>query len=95
MRESAPPDPPAARDLEGFRLTLDPGHGGKNTGAHGYEDLVEKEINLDVSLRVAGLLRARGAEVVLTRATDRHLDEQWRADLQKRVDLARDAHAFV
>lgn len=90
-----PPDPPPSRDLEGFRLTLDPGHGGKNTGASGHLNLVEKEINLDVGLRVAELLRARGADVVLTRATDRHLDEQWRADLQKRVDLARDAHAFV
>lgn len=91
-----PPDPPpTATDLDGFRLTLDPGHGGKNTGAEGHEGLVEKELNLDVSLRVAEALRARGAVVTLTRSSDRHLDEQWRADLQKRVDLAAGADAFV
>jgi len=50
------------------RIVLDPGHGGTDPGATGY--VVEKELTLDLAQQVATLLRARGADVVLTRTDD-------------------------
>jgi N-acetylmuramoyl-L-alanine amidase len=53
------------------RLALDPGHGGKDTGATGPSGLREKDVTLDVAHRVAPILAAEGVQVVLTRDDDR------------------------
>ncbi len=78
--------------LAGRRIALDPGHGGWFRGALGVGGLTEAEVNLGVSLRLAALLRAAGAEVLLTRETDRDFltpaDSSLRADLAERVRLA-------
>jgi N-acetylmuramoyl-L-alanine amidase len=52
------------------RLVVDPGHGGKDTGAVGPNGLKEKEVTLDVARRVASILGAQGIQVVLTRDDD-------------------------
>src|SRR5690242_10068420 len=57
-----------------FRVVIDPGHGGSNTGAParvagGYE----KRVTLAVARALAGELRARGFDVVLTRRRDEYL----------------------
>ncbi|MFZ5826135.1 MAG: SH3 domain-containing protein, partial [Bacillota bacterium] len=58
--------------LKGKAILLDPGHGGDDSGAVSrLLGVVEKEINLQVSLRVRALLEARGAKVFMTRVTDR------------------------
>jgi N-acetylmuramoyl-L-alanine amidase len=50
-----------------YRVCLDPGHGGTDPGAvRGM--LVEKEINLDIALRVRGLLDSTAYAVTLTRS---------------------------
>jgi N-acetylmuramoyl-L-alanine amidase len=60
-------------DLKGV-IILDPGHGGKDPGAHNPEfNLKEKALTLDVSLRLKSLLEASGYEVLFTRNTDRYL----------------------
>jgi N-acetylmuramoyl-L-alanine amidase len=51
-------------------VCIDVGHGGADPGAIGLDGLVEKNLTLDISERLAGLLRADGATVVLTRTTD-------------------------
>ena len=56
----------------GSAIVIDPGHGGKETGTIG-SWLKEKEPNLDISLKVAALLRQRGMEVVLTRDDDSYV----------------------
>ena len=53
------------------RLVLDPGHGGKDTGAVGSGGLREKDVTLDIARRAAPILSAMGIEVVLTRDDDR------------------------
>lgn len=53
------------------RVVLDPGHGGKDTGAVGPDGLREKDVTLDVAHRVAPVLAAQGIQVVLTRDDDR------------------------
>lgn len=64
---------PTAREI----IVIDPGHGGRDPGAV-RGTLYEKEIALDVSLRVARLLRADGFVVKLTRESDTYptLDER-------------------
>jgi len=60
------------------KVVIDPGHGGRDSGAVGRAGLKEKEVNLDVSRRVAALLRRRHIRVVMTRNTDVYptLDER-------------------
>jgi len=78
--------------LAGRRIALDPGHGGFFRGALGVRGLSEAEVNLGVALELAALLRARGAEVLLTRETDRDFltpaDSTLRSDLAERVRIA-------
>ncbi len=66
----------------GSAIVIDPGHGGKETGAIGGRcNLQEKIPNLDISLKVANILRQRGMEVVLTRDDDSYVSLQERADI--------------
>ncbi|MBI3794956.1 MAG: N-acetylmuramoyl-L-alanine amidase [Nitrospinae bacterium] len=52
-------------------IVLDPGHGGHDPGAIGRRGLKEKDITLDVALRVQRLLKAEcRCNVLLTRSTD-------------------------
>ena len=50
-------------------VVIDPGHGGGDSGAVA-QGVVEKDLNLDVGLRVGRSLRARGIDVRLTREDD-------------------------
>ena len=58
-----------AHITSGFTVVLDAGHGGEDGGCEG-NGLVEKDLNLDITLRLASLLREQGVNVVLTRDTD-------------------------
>lgn len=102
------PAPPAGatpatadRPREKRIIALDPGHGGPETGAWA-NGLAEKDLNLDIALRLADLLRAEGFEVVLTRDSDRAVSPLYtgggyagglRYDMQARVDIANAAGA--
>ena len=66
--------PPGVAGRDGrqiARVVLDPGHGGKDTGAVGPAGTREKDVTLDVAHRVAPVLSAAGIQVVLTRDDDR------------------------
>jgi N-acetylmuramoyl-L-alanine amidase len=60
------PDSP----LSGIKILLDPGHGGKESGAVGPTGYPEKEINLLISKLIREQLEQRGAEVYMTREED-------------------------
>lgn len=79
----------ASGGLVGKLICIDPGHGGNDPGAVGY--VVEKEINLAVSLKLKTLLEADGAVVVMTRSGD------YDVSLSQRVQIANNAgcHIFV
>ncbi len=70
--------------LEVRRIVIDPGHGGDDTGTIG-NDLVEKELTLDIGQRLAKLLREGGYEVHMTREDDRKLVLRERADFANRL----------
>lgn len=52
------------------RIFVDPGHGGADPGAMGASGLMEKEVNLDIALRLRDILIDAGAEVHLARESD-------------------------
>ncbi|MDB9375244.1 N-acetylmuramoyl-L-alanine amidase [Nodularia sphaerocarpa] len=58
------------KPLSGIKILLDPGHGGKESGAVGPTGYPEKEVNLVVSKLFRDELVNRGATVVMTRETD-------------------------
>lgn len=60
---------------------IDPGHGGQDNGAMGKKGTLEKELNLEVSLRLKDLLEEAGAKVVLTRFDDTFISLYERAFL--------------
>ncbi len=81
-----------------IKIVIDPGHGGHDSGAIGINGIYEKDVNLDISLRLKELLLAEGYQVILTREDDRTLlpyktTAEKRADLQARVDLATNVNA--
>jgi N-acetylmuramoyl-L-alanine amidase len=70
---AGPRSTPVAFELRSRpKIVLDPGHGGRDPGARGHA--VEKEVTLSIARRLGTLLRERlGAEVILTRTTDKTL----------------------
>lgn len=57
-----------------FRVVIDAGHGGSNTGAPGLvAGAYEKRVTLAVARALADELRARGVDVVMTRDRDEYL----------------------
>lgn len=79
------------RPLEGMKIALDVGHGGTNRGALGPSGSKEKDIVLDVSLKMRALLEEEGASVIMTRDRDVNVSILGRAEMV----LATDAHALV
>lgn len=67
-------------------VAIDPGHGGYDGGAT-WGGVVEKNINLEISLSLRELLLAAGYRVVMTRYGDYSLVEQ--AQTKKREDMVR------
>ena len=57
--------------LSGIKIVLDPGHGGKESGATGPTGYLEKDVNLIISKLLRDELAKRGAKVVMTREDDR------------------------
>ena len=78
------------------RIVIDAGHGGHDPGTIGAGGLQEKDLVLDVALRVERLLRKEvGAEVVMTRSTDVFipLEERTAIANSKGADLFLSIHA--
>jgi N-acetylmuramoyl-L-alanine amidase len=71
------------------RIAIDPGHGGNDTGTTGPQGLLEKDLCLDVALRLGRLIEENipGAQVVYTRTDDRYVS------LEERTQIANDANA--
>jgi len=67
------------------RVVIDAGHGAHDPGAIGIGGLQEKDVTLDLALRVRDILQAAGYETVLTRDRDVYLP------LEERTALANTA----
>jgi len=78
------------------RVVIDPGHGGHDQGTEGTKGLLEKELVLDVALRVGKLVQQyMGAEVIYTRSDDTFVPLEGRTALanEKKADLFLSIHA--
>lgn len=51
-------------------VIIDAGHGGDDGGAIGIDGTVEKDINLDIALKLEKLLKFYGFDVIMTRTED-------------------------
>lgn len=86
--------------LAGKVIYLDPGHGGADGGAVG-SSLMEKNVALDISLRVRDYLQQQGALVLMTRESDidlasigtKGLARRKTEDLRNRVEVINSSSA--
>jgi N-acetylmuramoyl-L-alanine amidase len=79
------------------RIVIDAGHGGHDTGTIGPTGLMEKDLCLDVALRLGKIIQQRlpGADVVYTRSDDSFipLEERTHIANEARADLFISIHA--
>lgn len=78
--------------LRGRKITIDPGHGGSDSGAIGPTGVMEKSVTLRVAQELKRLLVAEGATVYMTRDTDTEVspkgaDASDIEELQARCDI--------
>jgi N-acetylmuramoyl-L-alanine amidase len=70
-----------------FTVVIDPGHGGKDTGAIGKGGIYEKEIVLNISKKIAARLqKIPGLQVILTRRGDYFVPLRGRLNVARRHD---------
>lgn len=76
-------------------IVLDPGHGGKDGGAVGHKRYLEKDVVLQISNRLARLLRTAGYKVHMTRSKDNFIELRKRTQFanRKNADLFISIHA--
>jgi N-acetylmuramoyl-L-alanine amidase len=69
-------------------IVIDPGHGGKDPGAIGLNKVKEKDINLQVGLKLGKLIEEemKDVKIVYTRKTDRFIDLYKRGKLANEND---------
>ena len=103
--EPAQPPPPTADGeatlmralgLKIGRIVIDAGHGGHDSGTLGAGGIEEKDVVLDVALRLGKLLHDRlGAEIVYTRADDTFIPLETRTAIANKAqaDLFISVHA--
>ena len=78
------------------RIVIDAGHGGHDQGTEGPKGLLEKDLVLDVALRLGKLVEDRmGAQVIYTRSDDTFipLEERTKLANEKKADLFLSIHA--
>jgi N-acetylmuramoyl-L-alanine amidase len=78
------------------RVVIDPGHGGHDEGTQGPKGLLEKDLVLDISLRLGKMIEEKlGAEVIYTRSDDTFIPLEGRTALanDKKADLFLSIHA--
>lgn len=87
------------KPLDNRIIVIDPGHGGIDGGTN-LGDILEKNINLEVGLKLKDLLIKKGATVVMTREIDESLDDhivgngsRHREDLNTRVRIINESKA--
>lgn len=87
--------------LSGKTIALDAGHGGPDGGASSKEGVIEKDINLAITLQLRDYLQQAGALVVMTRETDTDLadpgtkgySKRKTEDLHNRADMINEKKA--
>jgi N-acetylmuramoyl-L-alanine amidase len=77
--------------LSGKKIAIDAGHGGPDGGAQSKSGILEKDINLSISLYLRDYFQQAGALVLMTREEDKDLADPGTKGLSKRK--TEDLHA--
>ncbi|KUO51122.1 MAG: hypothetical protein APF76_16650 [Desulfitibacter sp. BRH_c19] len=90
--EAKVPEEPKIEMRTDIKVVIDPGHGGKDSGTHDGHGVLEKDITLDIGLRMRDFLHKQGIPVIMTRETDEDLSDidgrgRHLRDLQGRVKI--------
>jgi N-acetylmuramoyl-L-alanine amidase len=78
-----------------YTVIIDPGHGGVDGGAVGVDGVIEKGINLSISLKLRTFFEQAGFKVIMTREDDISIHDdnsntirkQKKSDLYNRLDI--------
>ncbi len=93
--------PACAHAAQQKKIVIDPGHGGIDSGCI-VKNIYEKNINLDISMKVKSYLEQKGFKVVMTRNGDESLykycetgDTLEKRDLNARVNKINESNASI
>ena len=83
-----------------YRVVIDAGHGGRDSGKVGVNGAIEKDINLEIAKKLKVFLEAQDVEVIMTRDTDRGLYSENASnkkveDMKKRLVIIESAAADI
>lgn len=93
----------SSQPLSGKTIIVDAGHGGVDSGAN-RPGVIEKDINLAISLQLRDVLTSYGANVILSRESDIDLSKKcdnpqvkgrYHRDLAARVELVEESNADI
>ncbi len=82
-------------------IIIDPGHGGRDPGAVGNGDVLEKDLNLDIAKKLKQALTNEGFSVIMTREEDVLLFDpdikgsKKEQDLKNRLDIAKECDGAI
>jgi len=97
VKEVVAPKPvyTAAPDTSSKVIVIDPGHGGRDSGAVGYKKYREKMVTLQIATELSKILKANGYKVYMTRTGDTYLKLRKRTEVanRKNADMFISIHA--
>ncbi|XZM33192.1 N-acetylmuramoyl-L-alanine amidase CwlD [Clostridium perfringens] len=67
-------------------IVIDPGHGGIDGGAKSENGVIEKDINLSISLKTKAALESKGYKVIITRSEDVGLYTEGKKVREKKIE---------
>lgn len=88
------------KEKDKFCVVIDAGHGGADPGKVGINGSLEKDINLQIAMRLKSLLEAQDVEVVLTRTDggglyDENASNKKVQDMKRRIAVIEEAQPEV
>lgn len=79
-----------------FTVCIDPGHGDRDNGTKSSLNTFEKDIALNVSLKIGDILKKNGVNVIYTRTSnDTSLPSDIKLNLRERVRISNESNADV
>ncbi len=85
----------SATPTESKLIIIDAGHGGIDGGAVGQNNIIEKNVNLDIAKKLETMLTSCGFEVIMTRTTDEMVGETLSENATIRQKKVNDTKARV
>lgn len=87
-------------EFKDVKVVIDPGHGGSDPGKVGVGEVLEKDINLQISIRLKKLLEKKGIKVIMTREDDCSLADEGVgnkkvSDLKNRIKKVEESDADI